>query len=392
MRRYCDSQGRVGLKPRKITDVATGRNVTPGCDSTRMIDNSKRTKRARKRDKEPLPERLSDLLHEQYNVIARWQAIEYGLTDSQLRHRLRPGGPWQKILPGVYSVETGTVTPDQRQMAALLYAGPASVLTGAAAVRRHHLNCAGGNDVEILVPAKSQVAGHGYVHVHRTARMPDSFLSARKIRYAPLPRAAGDAARAMPKPEDVRALVSEVLHRSREGLNDLLQELAQGPLSGSAQLRAAIAEVSEGIRSEAERDLKFCINGSRLPAPLYNARLYLPDGTFLAMTDAWWPRAGVAGEVDSLSHHILAQDHEDTTARRNRMEAADIRVLQFLPKDIKPSWPIHLQHLEKAIESGMKRPPLNIITVPADVTDVQTFLWTKLSNSNGGIDADPERP
>lgn len=358
-----------------------------------MIDNAKKMKQARKCEKEPLPERLSDLLHEQYNVIARWQAIRYGFTESQLRHRLRPGGPWQKILPGVYSVETGTVTPDQRQMAALLYAGPASVLTGAAAVRRHRLDCAGGNDVEVLVPVKSQVTGHGYVHVHRTARMPDSFLSTRRIRYAPLPRAAGDAARAMRKPEDVRALVSEVLHRSRDcGVNDLIEELEQGPHAGSAQLRAAISEVSEGIRSEAERDLKFCVDGSRLPTPLYNARLYLPDGTFLAMTDAWWPRAGVAGEVDSLSHHILAQDHEDTTARRNRMEAADIRVLQFLPKDIKPNWPTHFQQLQKAIESGMKRPPLNIITVPSDVTDVQAFLRTKLNDSNGGINAGHERP
>lgn len=370
-----------------------GRTVTPGCDSTLMIDNSNRTKRSRERDEEPLPERLSDLLHEQYNVISRWQAIRYGLTESQLRHRLRPGGPWQKILPGIYSVETGTVTPDQRQMAALLHAGPASVLTGAAAVRRHHLSCAGGNDIDVLVPAKSQVTGRGYVHVHRTTRMPDKVLATRRIRYAPLPRAAGDAARAMRKPEEVRALVSEVLHRSHNcGLGDLVEELRQGPHAGSAQLRAAIHEVSEGIRSEAERDFKFCVGGSRLPAPLYNARLYLPDGTFLAMTDAWWPRAGVAGEVDSLSHHILAQDHEETTARRNRMEAADIRVLQFLPKDIKANWPIHFQHLQKAIESGMKRPPLNIIAVPSDVTDVQTFLRAKLNDSNGDIDAGQERP
>jgi hypothetical protein len=57
---------------------------------------------------------------------------------------------------------------------------------------------------------------------------------------------------------------------------------------------------------------------------MYNARLYLLDGTFLAMPDAWWPRAGVAGEVDSLRHHILAKDHEETMARRNRMEAAGV--------------------------------------------------------------------
>lgn len=334
----------------------------------------------------PLPVRLPDLLQEQFNVISREQAARYGITESAMRHRLRPGGPWQKILPGVYSLETGTVTTDQRQMAALLHAGPDAVLTGAAAVRRHRLGCAGGNDVDILVPAASRVKGHGYVRIRRTERMPDSPFASRKLRYAPLARAAGDAARVMLNAEDVRALVSEVLHRGKGcTVEDLISELNAGPVPGSGLLRAALFEVSEGIRSEAERDLKFCIDGSALPKPLYNPRLYLSDGTFIAMPDAWWPRAGVAGEVDSLRHHILARDHEATTARRNRMEAADIRVLQFLPSTIKSGWPTHFQNLKAAIEKGMQRPPLDIVTVPAGVKDVRTYLLTKLSDANAPI-------
>ena len=316
----------------------------------------------------------------QYNVISRRQAMGYGITESQFRHRLRPGGPWQKILPGVYSTETGTVTPDQRQMAALLYAGPGSVITGAAAVRRHRLDCAGGNDVEVLVPAKSRVRGHGFVRIQRTTRLPGSTFSTRRIVFAPLPRAVGDAARSMRKPEEVRALLSEAVHRGRDcPVEDLITELEAGPSVGSGLFRSSLAEISEGIRSEGERDLKYCVDRSDLPEPMYNPRLYLPDGTFLAMPDAWWPRAGVAGEVDSLSHHILAEDHTETMARRNRMEAADIRVLQFLPADIKPGWPVHYQNLREAIAKGLRRPPLPIIAVPANVTDVQTFLLNRLS-------------
>lgn len=343
----------------------------------------------------PLPERLADLLDSQYNVLSRRQAARYGFTEAQLRHRLRPGGPWQKILPGVYSTETGTVTQDQRLMAALLYAGPKAVITGAAAVRRHRLDCAGGNDVEVLVPAQSRVSGRGYVRIQRTMRLPDRTFSTRKIVFAPLARAVGDAARAMRKPEEVRALVSEAVHKSRNcTVEDLMAELAAGPSAGSGLLRSALAEISDGIRSEAERDLKFCIVHSDLPAPMYNARLYLPDGTFLAMPDAWWPRAGVAGEVDSLGHHILAKDHADTMARRNRMEAADVRVLQFLPRNIKPLWPVHYQDLREAIAKGMERPPLPIIAVPADVTDIRTFLLTKTGaprDSNAAIDEARER-
>jgi hypothetical protein len=273
-------------------------------------------------------------------------------------------------------------------MAALLYAGPKVVLTGAAAVRRHRLECAGGNDVEVLVPAKSRVRGHGYVRVQRTKRLPDKTFSTRKIMFAPLARAVGDTARAMLKPEEVRALISEALHKGANcTAEDLIAELEAGPAAGSGLFRASLAEIGDGIRSEAERDLKSCIDRSDLPAPMYNARLYLPDGTFLAIADAWWPRAGVAGEVDSLRHHVLTKDHAETMARRNRMEAADVRVLQFLPKEIKPQWHVHYRVLRDAIAKGTKRPPLPIIAVPANVTDVRTYLLTKLSTAESPSDS-----
>lgn len=341
-----------------------------------------------------LPGRLADLLESQYNVISRRQAMAYGITESQLRHRLRPGGPWQKILPGVYSTVTGAITQDQRQMGALLHAGEGAVITGAAAVRRHHLECAGGNNVDVLVPERSRVRGYGYVRIQRTTRLPGRTFSTRRLVFAPLARAVGDAARAMRKPEEVRAVVSEAVHKGRNcPVEDLIAELEAGPAVGARLFRSSLAEISEGIRSEAERDLKFCVGRSDLPEPLYNARLYLPDGTFLAMPDAWWPRAGVAGEVDSLRHHLLAKDHAGTMARRNRMEAVGIRVLQFLPREIKPRWPAHYQDLREAIAHGLKRPPLPIIAVPASVTDVETYLRSKLSapsdrDSDGDSDSD----
>jgi hypothetical protein len=44
--------------------------------------------------------------------------------------------------------------------------------------------------------------------------------------------------------------------------------------------------------------LRKIIVASRLPTPLYNARLYVGK-EFLASPDAWWPDAGVAAEVES---------------------------------------------------------------------------------------------
>ena len=79
------------------------------------------------------PDALEQLLLEQFGVIARHQVPAAGITAGALRHRLRPGGPWRTLLPGVYMDMTGTPTPLQQEMAALLYAGSGSMITGPAA-------------------------------------------------------------------------------------------------------------------------------------------------------------------------------------------------------------------------------------------------------------------
>lgn len=323
---------------------------------------------------------LGELLEKQYNVLSRSQAIEYRLTEAAIRYRLRTDGPWRKILPGVYITTTGVVTDDQRQMAALLYAGKSAVLTGTAAVRRHRLTCPGLNEIQVLVPQEVRVASRDYVQILRTWRMPGSAFSTNLIRFAPLPRAVGDAARAMQRAEHARAVVCEAVQKGRDcTLEDLVAELKAGPAAGSRLFRAALAELGGGIRSEAERDLKFLIDRTDLPTPMYNARLYLRDGTFLGMVDAWWPRAGVGAEVDSRQYHMDAKDYSETMARHNRIEGAGVHLFHFLPKDIKPMWPQFAASIRNAISEGTKRPPLPIITVPVDVTDVGTFLRTKMA-------------
>src|SRR5580700_9676972 len=112
-------------------------------------------------------EHLACLLRYQYDVVARSQALECGMTRGAIEHRLKPGGPWRQLLPGVYLTVTGAAAADQRDVAALLYAGPESVITGPVAVRRHHLDCAGLNVLDVLVPADLRRKSTGYVQIQR---------------------------------------------------------------------------------------------------------------------------------------------------------------------------------------------------------------------------------
>jgi hypothetical protein len=126
----------------------------------------------------------------------------------------------------------------------------------------------------------------------------------------------------------------------------------------------ALAEVGEGIRSAAEGDLKRLIDRSDLDKPVYNADLYTLDGIFLGRPDAWFGRAGVAGEVDSREYHMSARDYAETTMRHNRMEAAGIHMLHWLPSTIKAKPGRIVADLRDAIAAGNERPELPIRAVP----------------------------
>ncbi len=130
-------------------------------------------------------------------MISRAQALAVGLTNHALRHRLRPGGPWRGLLPGVYMAATGAPTTLQQEMAALLYAGDGSLVTGPAALRSHHIRTALTESVDVLVPAARQRRDTGFVRLHRTTRMPEKIWEAGPVRYV-MPARARRRCRARP--------------------------------------------------------------------------------------------------------------------------------------------------------------------------------------------------
>ena len=241
---------------------------------------------------------FQQLLLSQRGVISREQAHQCGLTNKMLEHRLRQGGPWQKLVPGVYLTRTGPVSAEQREVAALLLAGPRSVLTGTAALRRHGFRVPASNVVHVLVPVNVRRQSAGFVRVQRSTRMPPEVCVTGAAQYVLPGRAVADAARSMKSAGGVRALMARAIQDQWCSVPMLSAELEQGPMAGSASLRAALEEVGAGVRSAPEGDLRVLIRRGKIPMPLFNARLY--DGKELvAVVDAWWEEAGVAAEVDS---------------------------------------------------------------------------------------------
>jgi hypothetical protein len=307
---------------------------------------------------------LARVLGRQHDVISRDQAVRCGMTQPAIRHRIRPGGPWTVMLPGVYLAQTGTPSANQLDVAAMLHAGPHSVITGWAAMRKFGLKVPDAPLVDVLVPHSQRPQSTGFVRIHRSARLPEFSCVDGATRFVKPARAVADTARGLVGLRDIRALVAEAVQRQWCSLAELNQELAQGPSAGSALLRQVLSEVADGIRSTAEGDLHDLIISARLPTPMYNARLFA-GSTLLAVADAWWPAAGVAAEVDSRQWHLSPEDWEQTLGRHAKMTAAGILVLHFTPRQVRTEADEVAAIIKAALDDAHGRARPRIRALPA---------------------------
>jgi len=305
---------------------------------------------------------MAELLLRQNGVISRRQVHDCGLSDQALRHRIREGGPWQALLPGVYLTTTGTPSMLERLAAALTYAGPGSAITGPAAVVLHRVRAPQTGFVDVLIPHERRRRSIAFVRVQRTLRMPGFQLRVGEVSYVPLARAVADTVRDLADMGEVRAVVADGVQRGRVRIPELAEELACGPVRGSARFRRALEEVADGVRSAAEGDLRSLIKRERLPEPMYNARLYMGD-SFIAMPDAWWPDAEVAVEIESRQWHLSPGDWDATLARDARMSARGIIVLHFSPGRLRTEPAAVASEIKSALEAGYQRGRLGIRAV-----------------------------
>lgn len=309
---------------------------------------------------------LASMIQQQRQIVTRAQALTCRLPHSTIDYKIAPGGPWQALLPGVYLTVTGSVTQEHREVAALLYAGLGSVITGPCAVRRHRLRSPGPNTVDVLVGPTMRRQSTGFVRLHHTGRMPNTCFTSGPVRYAEVPRAVADAARHLNSLGDVRLVVYEAVQGRACSVGQLITELNDGPSKGSSLFRLVLTEVVDGVRSGAEADFRSLVMRSRLPKPMFNARLYTLDGTFVAMVDAWWEDAGVAAEVDSRAYHLSPAAQDRDRDRHDKLIAHGVFPLHFSPRRIQGEGEKVLGEIESALAKGLQRPRLPLVAVPVD--------------------------
>jgi hypothetical protein len=304
---------------------------------------------------------LASTLRAQEHVISRQQAFACGLTRDALLHRARTGGPWQRLLPGIYLAQTGDPTVPQQEMAALLHAGAGSVLTGVAALHGMGLITAQPSRFDVLVSATRRPGSRSFVRVHRTTQMPRGVIRQGGRSYTLPPRAFADAARFLTDISEIRAIIAGAVQRRDCPLPALARELSQGQRRHSAGLRRVLEEVADGVRSVTEAEFRDLLKRARLPRPMFNPGLFTADGSFIARPDAWWPREGVAAEIDSREWHLSPADWERTMHRHAHMSSHGILVLHFSPRQIRTDPATIAAAITDTLAAGAARPVLRLI-------------------------------
>jgi hypothetical protein len=305
-------------------------------------------------------EQMRRTLAAQHQVISRSQAFACGISRSTLSVWCRPDGKWQKLLPGVYLTVTGKPTAEQRLVAARLYAGQRSAVTGPAATRLHRLRTPGPDVIDVLIPWSVKRQSTGFVRIHRTRRMPRVFRTGAII-FAEPARAVADAARLFTSLDDVRSVVAEAVQKQACSIAEIGLELEHGGSHDSARLRAALAEVTAGVRSVAEARFRQRVLKSDLPTPTFNVFLRAADGTDIGEVDVWWAEAGVSAEIDSQEYHFYRDGWLRTDAKRGRLLKHGVFPHNIAPSRVERDWESVYDELRSSLEKGRQRPRLAIV-------------------------------
>jgi hypothetical protein len=301
----------------------------------------------------------------QHGLLTAAQLADLGVTRSSVSRSDSLGGMFSRVLPGVHRVDgAGPLTRDQRDQAALLYAGPASTLTGAEMLRGTRIRAAqhegfrAQDRVHALVPHATHRASHGFVTVERTRFMP-AFREKDGLRYAVLPRAVMDAVRRCSEEDAVRALIFEVVQRGLVAPEALENERRRGQIRGSRFARLALEEVFAGVRSVAEGDVRQAFLARGWTDLLFNPRLHLPDGRFLACPDVYHA-SGVCLEVDSREHHFSVDSWEATMRRHAFMTARGLSVIHTPPSRWRREPDAVIEEFGQAVDVRRGWPPVDL--------------------------------
>ena len=130
-------------------------------------------------------------------------------------------------------------------------------------------------------------------------------------------RACLDGARRLRSAAEITELIADTVQRAPLHAGAAGAELRDGSQRGSAMPRRVLADVSEGIRSTAERDAKRLLRAQQPARAVVERRGARPRQrpTCSGYRDAWFDEVALTWEINSYAWHLLPQYYANEVKR-----------------------------------------------------------------------------
>ena len=258
------------------------------------------------------------------------ELLAQGWTKSQISANLR-ARRWQRIGRAVV-LHNGEPSVEELRRAALINAGPRSVLTSFTGLADWGLNGWERDPIHVLVPRGARVRRPNglRMRVHYTDRWrPETMHAARRL-HRPA-HSAVLAAASFERPRPACGVLAAVVQQRLARPADLIGALLDAPRvrHRAAQLAAA-HDIEQGAHALSEIDLSKLCRSAGLPMPVRQAVRASGDGR-RRYVDAEWTRSDgrkVVVEVDGALHLVATRWWEDQL-RQNEFVLQDDLVLRY---------------------------------------------------------------
>jgi very-short-patch-repair endonuclease len=262
-------------------------------------------------------------------VLARWQLIDRGWSEAEIKWRLA-AGRLHRIHAGVYSLVPRQLVSHQGWwMAAVLGSGPDALLSHQTAAALWGLRGYSGGTIHVTVPRKS-TSTKG-IRRHFSLVPSDERAVEERIPATSVHRTIFDLA-ATVSVDEVVAMIKEAEYLNRWDRLPLPDLLERHPgKRGSRKVRFALRRLKEEPpgrkRSTLEERFAPFLRQHRLPMPRFNDWILLDGKNY--QVDCHWPGTHQIVELDGWAGHHTRSAFREDRARDRKLRVADYSVVHI---------------------------------------------------------------
>jgi hypothetical protein len=274
-----------------------------------------------------LPPPCLRLLRVQCGVIASWQAESAGISARRMETLTRTAR-WQRLRHGVYASFTGEPQRTAVLWAAVLRAGPQSILSHDTAAELAGLTDRRSNLLHVTVPEYRRVRPIAGLVIHRSGRV----LEARDPGLLPprtvIEETVLDLAQNAVSFDDVISLLARACQRRLTHPVLLLESMeSRAKFRWRTEIQKALEDVADGVHSPLEyRYVRDVERAHGLPTG--DRQAYARRDRRNMFRDVFYRQYGVVVELDGKASHPADRRLEDNR-RDNAMAARGLVTLRY---------------------------------------------------------------